>query len=107
MSTTEVMEKIRKEIDDNPVLLYMKGSKEAPMCGFSAQVVHVLKSYNVPFETRDVLQDWELREGIKEFANWPTIPQLYVKGQFVGGCDITMDLHRQGKLGEILQKVAQ
>ncbi len=107
MANNETLDKIRQAVASTPVILYMKGTKDAPMCGFSAQVVHVLKSYNVPFETVDVLQDYDIREGVKEFANWPTIPQLYVNGQFIGGCDITMEMHRKGELAGLLAKVAK
>ena len=85
----------------------MKGTRESPQCGFSAQVINVLKSYNVPFETIDVLADYDIREGIKEYTNWPTIPQLYIKGQFIGGCDITMEMHRKGELAEPLKAAAK
>ena len=101
----QVAERIRKDIADNNVLLYMKGTKDQPMCGFSAQVVQVLNSYGVDFKGINILEDWDLREGIKEFSSWPTIPQLYIKGEFIGGCDITMELHRKGELKNILAKI--
>lgn len=107
MADTIILEKIKQTVDSSPVLLFMKGTRDAPQCGFSAQVIHVLKSYNVPFETVDVLADYDLREGVKEYANWPTIPQLYINGQFVGGCDITMEMHRKGELAEALKAVAK
>ena len=100
---SDIQQRIKSEIDENPVVLFMKGSKEAPQCGFSAQVVHVLKQYGTSFKDIDVLADYDIREGIKEFSNWPTIPQLYVKGEFIGGCDITMELHRKGQLKNILE----
>ena len=81
----------------------MKGVPDAPQCGFSAQVVQVLGIYNTEFEAVDVLADWDVREGIKEFSNWPTIPQLYVGGKFVGGCDIIMAHHRKGEIETILK----
>ena len=93
---------IAEDIKNNRILLYMKGTPDAPKCGFSAQVVQILNSYEVPFASRDILESWELREGIKEFTNWPTVPQLYVDGKFIGGCDITMELHRKGELKKIL-----
>lgn len=100
-------EALRKHIEDdinnNHVLLYMKGDKNEPKCGFSAQVLSILKNLHVDFETRDVLESWELREGIKEFTNWPTIPQLYVGGKFIGGCDIVSELYRKGDLVKILK----
>jgi monothiol glutaredoxin len=80
----------------------MKGTKDSPQCGFSAQVVQILSIYGVDFKDIDVLQDWDIREGIKEYSSWPTIPQLYVQGEFVGGCDITMEMHRKGQLEAIL-----
>jgi monothiol glutaredoxin len=101
---SDIQQKIRDLIDTNSIVLFMKGSKESPQCGFSAQVVNLLKAYQAEFQDFDVLEDWDLREGIKAFSQWPTIPQLYVKGEFVGGCDITMDLHRKGELKDILAK---
>jgi monothiol glutaredoxin len=96
---------IKQAIETNPVCLFMKGTPDAPQCGFSAQVVQVLNEYGVPFHSVDVLADWDVREGIKSFSNWPTIPQLYVQGKFVGGCDITMQLYRKGELKTILEQV--
>lgn len=103
MSEQEAFATIKNDIDSNSVFLFMKGTPEAPQCGFSAQVVHVLKTYNVPFGSRNVLEDWDIREGIKKFTNWPTIPQLYVKGKFVGGCDIITEMHRKGELATVLK----
>jgi monothiol glutaredoxin len=103
MANQDVLNKIKADISATPVLLYMKGSKDQPMCGFSAQVCHVLNSYGVDFKTVDVLADWDVREGIKEVNNWPTIPQLFIGGKFVGGCDITMELHRNGELKKMLE----
>jgi monothiol glutaredoxin len=103
MTEQAIFERIKSEIETNPVTLFMKGTSEMPMCGFSAQVVAILKSYGVPFHTINVLEDYDIREGIKEFTNWPTIPQLYVKGKFIGGCDITVELHRKGELAKILK----
>jgi monothiol glutaredoxin len=102
-TSPEVLAGIAKTVNENPVVLFMKGTPAQPMCGFSAQVIQILDSYGVNYHAVDVLSDWDIREGIKEFTNWPTIPQLYVKGQFVGGCDITMDLHRKGQLQAVLQ----
>ena len=93
---------IEEDIKNNRVLLYMKGSRSEPKCGFSAQVIQILNGYGVSYETRDVLESWELREGIKEFTNWPTVPQLYIDGKFVGGCDITVEMHRKGELENVL-----
>jgi monothiol glutaredoxin len=97
--------RIQALVDERPVVLFMKGNKLFPRCGFSATVVEVLKRTGVPFHTIDVLADPEIRQGIKEFANWPTIPQLYVKGQFIGGCDIVRDLYESGELDEVLAPV--
>ena len=97
-----IEEKIKEDIKKHPVILFMKGSKLMPLCGFSGQVVQILSEYGISFETRNVLEDDELRQGIKTFSNWPTIPQLYVQEKFIGGCDIVMQLHQEGKLKEIL-----
>ena len=98
-----IAERIQKEIDTNRVMLFMKGSANFPMCGFSSKVVDVLKHLAVEFATADVLQDMELRQGIKEFSDWPTLPQLYIDGKFVGGCDIVLELHESGELQQLLQ----
>lgn len=97
-------QEIEKDIKENKVVLYMKGNKMAPMCGFSAHVVQLLTQHNVEFETRDILEDQELRAAIKEFSDWPTLPQLYVNGEFVGGCDIVNELNQSGELKTILSK---
>ena len=98
-----VAERIQQDIDTHRVMLYMKGSPEAPMCRFSKTVVDILRHLNVEFASADVLQDMELREGIKQFSDWPTIPQLYVDGEFVGGCDIAMQMFESGDLENLLQ----
>ena len=95
-------QKIENDVKGNKVMLYMKGSPEAPMCGFSAQAVSILKQYNVPFKAFNILEDDQVRQGIKEYADWPTIPQLYIHGEFVGGCDIMTELHNSGELEKIL-----
>jgi monothiol glutaredoxin len=95
-------DKIRGLVDTNKVLLFMKGTKSFPQCGFSNAVVEVLKREGVPFETVNVLADPEIRQGIKEFSNWPTIPQLYVAGKFIGGCDIVTEMHKNGELAKEL-----
>lgn len=97
--------RIQALVDEHPVLLFMKGNKLFPRCGFSATVVEVLKRSGVTFHTVDVLADPEIRQGIKEFASWPTVPQLYVKGQFIGGCDIVRDMYENGELEEVLAPV--
>jgi monothiol glutaredoxin len=102
MSLEETKAKIEQEIKDNKIILFMKGNKMAPQCGFSAQVVHILNSLGVEYETRDVLQDENLRQAIKDYTNWPTIPQLYVNQEFIGGCDIVTELYQSGELKEQL-----
>lgn len=101
-SVEEKLTEIRTDVENHPVILYMKGNKEFPMCGFSAQVVNILNFLNVDFATRDVLQDPVLRQAIKVHANWPTLPQLYIKGEFVGGCDIVTELYNSGELKGLL-----
>lgn len=91
-------DRIQTEITGNDVMLYMKGTPMFPQCGFSARVVQILSHMNVPFATANVLEDPELRDGIKEFSSWPTIPQLYVDGEFVGGCDIVTEMFQSGEL---------
>jgi len=99
-------EAIKKRIDDdvknNKVILYMKGNPDAPQCGFSAQITAILKENNVSFKSVDVLDDDEIRVGIKEYSDWPTIPQLYINGEFVGGCDIVTEMHQNGDLAKAL-----
>ncbi|CAM5768588.1 glutaredoxin [Labrys miyagiensis] len=95
---------IENEIKSNDVVLFMKGNKAFPMCGFSGQVVQILDYLGVDYKDHDVLQNPELRNGIKDFSNWPTVPQLYVKGEFVGGCDITREMFQSGELVTFLQE---
>ena len=105
MSTTmdnPVFDRIKQEISENDVVVFMKGTPVFPQCGFSATVVQVLSHLGVKFKGIDVLQDPGLRQGVKEFTNWPTIPQLYVKGEFVGGCDIIREMFQSGELQEFL-----
>ncbi|GBQ35019.1 monothiol glutaredoxin, Grx4 family [Komagataeibacter saccharivorans] len=97
-----IAQRIQAQIDANPVMLYMKGDSTFPQCGFSARVVQVLKHMGVPFKTANVLEDPELRQGIKEFSNWPTVPQLYIKGEFIGGCDIVTEMYQTGELEKLL-----
>src|SRR5215472_10730606 len=99
-----VEERIRQEIADAPVVLYMKGSPVFPQCGFSAAVVQILSHIGVKFKGVDVLADPQIRQGIKEFSSWPTIPQLYVKGEFVGGCDIIREMFETGELQQLLEQ---
>ena len=94
----QVKEQIEKEINDNKICLFMKGTPDAPQCGFSMAVSNILKILNVQFKGVNVLENEELRQGIKEFSDWPTIPQLYVKGEFLGGCDIVKEMYETGEL---------
>ena len=102
MSDNTVNERIRQEIETAPVMLFMKGTPVFPQCGFSSVVVQVLNHMGVKFNSVDVLTDPEIRQGIKEFSNWPTIPQLYVKGEFVGGCDIIREMFETGELQQFM-----
>jgi monothiol glutaredoxin len=95
---------IENEIKSNDVVLFMKGNKAFPMCGFSGQVVQILDYLGVDYKDHDVLQNSDLRSGIKDFSNWPTVPQLYVKGEFVGGCDIAREMFQSGELVTFLQE---
>lgn len=101
---SEVFDRIRDEIGKNDVLLFMKGTPVFPQCGFSAAVVEVLSDLGVKFHGINILVDPELRQGIKEFSQWPTIPQLYVKGEFVGGCDIVREMFETGELQQMLSE---
>ncbi len=103
MSEPQVFERIRQEIGKNDVLLFMKGTPVFPQCGFSAAVVDVLSQLGVKFHGINILVDDELRQGIKEFSQWPTVPQLYVKGEFVGGCDIIREMFETGELEQLLK----
>ena len=99
---TDTAARIQSLIDANDILLFMKGVPAAPQCGFSAAVAKILDQVGAPYETVDVLADGEIREGVKAFSNWPTIPQLYVKGEFVGGCDIVREMNQTGELAALL-----
>lgn len=103
MSGNPVFERIEQDLSENPVVLYMKGTPMFPQCGFSAAVVQALSDLGVKFKGIDILVDPSLREGIKQFANWPTLPQLYVKGEFVGGCDIVREMAASGELEALLK----
>lgn len=96
-------EKIKQQIADNNIILYMKGNAELPMCGFSARAVNILKTAGAKFTTVDVLKDEEIRQGIKVFSSWPTIPQLYIKGEFIGGSDIIAEMFEAGELQELIK----
>jgi monothiol glutaredoxin len=102
MSEQAVHDRIRKTIDDNDVVLFMKGTAKFPQCGFSAQVAKILDHLGVPYKDVNVLDDTALRDGIKSFTSWPTIPQLYVKGEFIGGCDIVREMFQAGELHTLI-----
>jgi monothiol glutaredoxin len=104
MSEPQVFDRIRDEIGKHDVLLFMKGTPVFPQCGFSAAVVEVLSELGVKFHGINILTDPDLRQGIKEFSQWPTIPQLYVKGEFVGGCDIIREMFETGELGQLMKE---
>ena len=101
-----IQDKIKQQLSENEIVLYMKGSAEMPMCGFSARAVNILKSCGAKFLTVDVLQDEEIRQGIKAYSNWPTIPQLYIKGEFIGGSDIMAEMCEAGELQDLIQGIA-
>ena len=105
MTDTVTSDRIQQDITENPVVLYMKGTPVFPQCGFSAAVVQILTHMGVKFKGIDVLADPAIRQGIKEFSSWPTIPQLYVKGEFVGGCDIVREMFQSGELAGHLATV--
>ncbi len=104
MSDNPIHQSIREALDAHEVVLFMKGTPVFPQCGFSAHVVQVLSHLGVKFASVNVLDDPEIRQGVKEFSNWPTIPQLYVKGEFVGGCDIISEMFQSGELSTLLSE---
>ena len=104
MSENPVFAQIRSDLAENDVVLYMKGTSVFPQCGFSAVVVNILSNLGVTFKSVNILEDDDIRQGIKEFASWPTIPQLYVKGEFVGGCDIVKEMFSSGELQDLLKE---
>ncbi len=95
-------DKIKQQVTQNDIILYMKGTPQSPQCGFSGRSIELLKACGAEFASVDVLADPEIRDGIKQYSNWPTIPQLYIKGQFVGGCDIITDLYQKGELQKLV-----
>ncbi len=99
---TDAKTRIESEVTANDVVLFMKGTPQFPMCGFSGQVTQILNYLGVDYKGINVLEDADIRQGIKDYANWPTIPQLYVKGEFVGGCDITREMFQSGELQQML-----
>ena len=104
MNNSPVFDKIQSEIADNPVTLFMKGTPMFPQCGFSSAVVQALTMMGVKFKGVDVLADAEIRDGIKQFSDWPTIPQLYVNGEFIGGCDIVREMYETGELQKVFDE---
>ncbi len=102
MTDNPAIARIKGDVTSNPIVLYMKGTPDRPQCGFSAAVCQMLQHLGVPFKGIDVLADPEIRQGIKEFSNWPTIPQLYVQGEFVGGCDIVREMFQAGELQKLI-----
>ena len=101
--TPETKERINNLVQQNKIMVFMKGNKLMPQCGFSNNVVQILNTLGVPFETLDVLADPEIRQGIKEYSNWPTIPQVYVAGKFIGGSDILIEMYNKGELQEVVE----
>lgn len=97
-----IFDRIKEQVSGDDVVLYMKGTPVFPMCGFSAAVVQVLSNAGIPFQSYNVLDDSELRQGLKEYSNWPTFPQLYVKGELVGGCDIVREMYETGELAAFM-----
>ena len=102
----DALERIKKQVTDNPIILYMKGTPDFPQCGFSARVVQALNACEVEYAYVNIYEDEEIYRALPKFANWPTFPQLYVKGELVGGCDITLDLHQSGELLKMLTEAA-
>jgi monothiol glutaredoxin len=99
----ELQERIENLINQSTIVVFMKGTKLMPQCGFSNNVVQILNALGVPFETVDVLADYDIRQGIKEYSNWPTIPQVYVNGEFIGGSDIMIEMYQKGELQEMVE----
>ena len=103
---SDVIDEIEREVKANPVMVYMKGTPSFPMCGFSAATVEVLREIGVPFKSVDVLAEPEKRDGIKAYTKWPTIPQVFVGGKFIGGCDIVREMHARGELAPLVKAAA-
>jgi monothiol glutaredoxin len=101
--TPELKERIDNLVKQNKILVFMKGTKLMPQCGFSNNVVQILNRMGVPYETVNVLEEWEIRQAIKEYSNWPTIPQVYINGEFIGGSDIMIELYNKGELQEMVE----
>ncbi|MGB2248366.1 MAG: Grx4 family monothiol glutaredoxin [Alcanivorax sediminis] len=103
----DINETIKSQLEENPVILYMKGTPQFPQCGFSAQVVEAMTAVGKPFAYVNILEAPEIRQTLKEYANWPTYPQLWVKGELVGGCDIIMDMYRAGQLKTLVEEASE
>ena len=103
MLNEQLKSQIENDIKNNKIVIFMKGTADSPMCGFSARTVQILQSYGAPIKDHNVLASEELRQGIKEFTNWPTIPQVFINGEFVGGCDIVTEMHENGELAALLK----
>ncbi|KAI9110339.1 hypothetical protein K1719_018781 [Acacia pycnantha] len=104
-SSTSLKDVVEQDVKDNPIMIYMKGVPEFPQCGFSSLAVKVLQQYDVPFSARNILEDAELKSAVKGFSNWPTFPQIFIKGEFVGGSDIVLNMHQNGELKDLLKDV--
>jgi monothiol glutaredoxin len=102
-----IFDRIKREISENPVMVYMKGTPEFPQCGFSGATVRIFELLKTPIASRNVLEDPELRDGIKRFSNWPTIPQVYIGGTFIGGSDIMREMYQSGELAELVKKTLE
>jgi monothiol glutaredoxin len=101
--TAPASERIEDLVKQNKIMVFMKGDKMMPQCGFSNQVVQILNILGVPYETLDVLSDPDIRQGIKEYSNWPTIPQVYINGEFIGGCDVMTEMYQKGELQQMVE----
>ena len=101
----DINDRIKEQLDTNTVKLYIKGTPDFPQCGFSSQAVAALKKIGKPFSYVNIFEDPEIREGLKAYSNWPTFPQLYVKGELIGGCDIMMEMYENGELSELLNEI--
>ncbi|CAH8327420.1 unnamed protein product [Eruca vesicaria subsp. sativa] len=106
-STDSLKDIVENDVKENPVMIYMKGVPEAPQCGFSSLAVRVLQQYSVPIGSRNILEDQDLKNAVKSFSHWPTFPQIFIKGEFIGGSDIILNMHKEGELEEKLKDVNQ
>jgi monothiol glutaredoxin len=104
---TDIKKQIDRDVKNTKVLLYMKGTPDSPQCGFSPQTVTILKTYKIPIVTKNVLESDELRQALKEYSDWPVFPQLYVNGKFIGGCDIVTEMHHNGALTKLFEKIIE